>query len=149
MIYIHIYIYHQCYILKNSICNSIANAPWCAKIRTAKCSSSGRLLSFLNILTGILLISRTKFSVLLFVACNSKVSCVGLSKEIISVTTLEGKTKLVNLFIKCSIIISHTRWLLWVEVYPSKRSNSNTQILRCDLCSKALQRIRQCLGFYL
>ena len=75
----------------------------------AKCSSSGRLLSFLNILTGILLISRTKFSVLLFVACNSKVSCVGLSKEIISVTTLEGKTKLVNLFIKCSIIISHTR----------------------------------------
>lgn len=60
---------------------------------------SGRLLSFLNILTGNLLISRTKFSVLLFVACNSKVSHVGLSKEIMSVATLEGKTKLENLFI--------------------------------------------------
>lgn len=46
-------------------------------------SSSGRLLGFPNILTGDLLISKTKFSGLVFVACNSKVSCVGLTKGMI------------------------------------------------------------------
>ena len=73
--------------------NSNANTPWYPKIRTGKCSSSDRLLGFLNILTGDLLISKTKFSELLFVASKFKVSCVGLPKETLWVENLEGKTK--------------------------------------------------------